>query len=560
MKYALIVVWLLTLGARASAQEAPMARESTKSSLSGIVIKEPGGEPIKKAIVELIAENQEEGGNYTATSNEDGHFKIAGIQPGRYRMFVERPGYLEVDEKRRRSQGVVLSFNAGGEIKNQTLHMLAAAVITGRVLDEDGDPMPGVEVKVLRRKFGAGHSTFEGPGTETNDLGEFRIGGLMAGKYYVSASPTPSVAGMMFLPKRVDETAPSEDKAYVTTYYPNAIDRSQAAAIELHPGDETPLHFSLLRTHTARIRGSISGLVPGTKAVIVLRARDSNTMFIAADVDKDGKFDIPHVPPGAYGVIAATETSDTPLSIRQNIEVTDSDIDGLSLSPLAGTTIRGRVHFPSKGKTDLSLLFVALHRVDGAEDTHDSIFFAEDGNAEVSAFGRVKEDGSFELKDVLPGRYEIEVSSSSKAMTNTLVESVATGTKELGDTGLKVNGGTITVDVTVSMGAGEVEGTAVNDKKEPIANAVVVAVPEERFRKQQSHYQRAATDQEGRFQLRGLRPGKYTLYAWDALDGEDYLDPDFLKQFEKQETPVKVEKASRQTVALKVLPATDDQP
>src|ERR1700731_4457441 len=146
MRQVIILVCLLALGRQTSAQDAPAAKEPGKASLEGNVVKEPTGEPLKKAIVELIAENQEEGGNYTATSAQDGHFRIRGIQPGRYRMFVERPGYVEVDEKRRRSQGVVLSFEGGQELKDQTLHMLAAAIITGRVLDEDGDPMADVEV------------------------------------------------------------------------------------------------------------------------------------------------------------------------------------------------------------------------------------------------------------------------------------------------------------------------------------------------------------------------------------------------------------------------------
>ena len=153
------------------------------------MLKEPVGDPLKKAIIEVIAENQEEGGNYTATSDQDGHFKITDIQPGRYRLFVERTGYIEVDEKRRRSEGMMISLEAGQDLKDQTLRMLAAGILTGRVLDEDGDPMANVEVNVLRRKG----SAFESSGSaHTNDLGEYRIGGLLAGKYYLIASPLPN--------------------------------------------------------------------------------------------------------------------------------------------------------------------------------------------------------------------------------------------------------------------------------------------------------------------------------------------------------------------------------
>src|SRR5579864_8601805 len=184
---AIIVVCLLALAVPAGAQGVPAAKEPPKASLEGSVVKEPGGEPLKKAILELIGENQEQSANYTATSDQDGKFKITGIEAGRYHLFVERTGYLAVDDKRRQSSGIVLSFEAGQEIKDQVLRMRSAAIITGRVVDEDGDPMPEVMIAVLRRKRSSGRMKFEPSGSsQTNDLGEFRIGGLFPGKYYVS--------------------------------------------------------------------------------------------------------------------------------------------------------------------------------------------------------------------------------------------------------------------------------------------------------------------------------------------------------------------------------------
>ncbi len=562
MRLGIMAVCLLALATQVAAQGDAATKEPAKASLAGSVVKEPSGEPLKKAIIELIAENQEEGGNYTATSDQDGHYKIAGIQPGRYRMFVERPGYIEVDQKKRRSQGVVLSFAAGQELKDQTLHMLAAAILTGRVLDEDGDPMPDVDVTVLRRKFASGGVKLESSGgTQTNDLGEYRIGGLLAGKYYVSASPSPSFQSLVPTQKSADEAgAPSPDTAYVTTYYPNTLDRAQAAAIELHPGDETPVDFSLARIHTARIRGSVAGLAAGAKAVVMLRARDSNAMFMASEVDKEGKFEIAHVAPGLYTVLATTVMADAPQSAARNIQVTDTNIDGLSLAPLAGAAIHGRIHFSDKAKLDASVLFVSVRRIDGEEEFTDLIPFATDGVATSPTFGRVKVDGSFELKDVPAGLYEIEASGDSKGMADNFVESVVTGTKEVTDTGLNVSGGTLGVDVTLSPGAGVVDGTVANEKKETIANTVVVAVPDPKYRKRQSHYHKATTDQGGHFTLHGLCPGAYTLYAWEVLEGDEYLDAEFLKQFDSQGTAVTVEKSSHQSVALKVISAPADQP
>lgn len=558
MRYVIILVCSVALGWQTSAQDAPAAKETSKASLEGTVVKEPSGEPLKKAVVELIAENQEEGGNYTATSDQDGHFRIANIQPGRYKLFVERPGYIEVDKQRRRSQGVSLSLDSGQELEGEILHMLPAAVITGRILDEDGDPVPNAEVVVSRRTFADRGPKFEtAAGTQTNDLGEYRVGGLLTGKYYVSASAPVSFQSIVPPQSTFDEAGTKlPDTAYVTTYYPSATDRAQAAALDLHSGDDTPVNFSLVRTHTAHLRGSIVGFGPGMKVLVMLRSHDTQTIMIVSEVDKQGKFDIPHVPPGSYSLITTIETEAETRSGVMQVDVGDSDIEGLHISHSPTATVRGRIH--SKNADTSSAQYVALRRMDDGEEYFEAFTIAQDVGG--LPFSRAKSDGSFEFKNVTPGLYEVEVSSDSRDAGDTYVESVTVGSKEFVENGLPVNGGNTLVDITLASGAGMLEGSATNEKKEPVANTVVVAVPDTKYRKRKSHYQKASTDQLGRFKLRGLRPGNYTLFVWEMLEEDQYLDPEFLKKFEDQSTAIKVEKASRQTVALKVIPAPADQP
>jgi len=557
-----LVVCAAAFLVRAAAQEPTSSKEAAKASLQGSVIKEPGGEPLKKAIVELIGENQEQSGNFTATSDQEGHFKITAIEPGRYRLFVERAGFLEVDDKHRHSSGIVLSFEAGQEIKDQVLRMLPAAIITGRVVDEEGDPMPDVEITVLRRKPTGGHIKFEPNGSaQTNDLGEFRIGGLFPGKYYVSASPLPNFQSLVPAPKNAqDAAALSPDLSYVPTFYPNATDRAQASPIELHAGDDMPVDFSLARVHTAHIRGTVDGLASGTRAVVILRAKDSNSMFNAAEIGRDGKYEIPHVAPGSYTVMAMTVLTDPPQIVRRDVTVAESNIDDLRLTPQPGATLRGRVRFPKSFRPESSLVMISLHRMEDEEAFFDNTAFEGDDMSSFRSGTKIKADGSFELKNVPPALYEVDVSTDSKALADAFVESVAAGMKEVVDTGLNVSGGTLFVDVTVSTGAGVVAGTAANSKGEPLANAVVVAIPAAQFRKQVDRYSRSTTDQAGHFTMRGVRPGEYTFLAWEVLEGDEYLDPDFLKTYEAQDKVMKVEKGGHQSIALKAIPAPTDQP
>src|SRR5580704_18934171 len=114
LTFTLIVLCAATLLAQNSAGSV----NGNRAAVEGIVTKDPDGQPVKKALIELIAENQAEGGDYTAVSGADGGFHIEGILPGRYHLFVERAGLLEVDKHRVRADGRVLTLIAGQEVKD----------------------------------------------------------------------------------------------------------------------------------------------------------------------------------------------------------------------------------------------------------------------------------------------------------------------------------------------------------------------------------------------------------------------------------------------------------
>jgi hypothetical protein len=94
--------------------------------------------------------------------------------------------------------------------------------------------------------------------------------------------------------------------------------------------------------------------------MVTLRSGDSDAMYRTAEVGKDGQFEFPHVAPGSYTLVATTDVGAALQIARQKVEVRDTDIDGLRLTPLAWATVRGRLHLGGKAeKIDLSLLFVA---------------------------------------------------------------------------------------------------------------------------------------------------------------------------------------------------------
>jgi hypothetical protein len=563
----LVVVVAAALSAPGLPSSAAQTATPPRAALSGLVTKDPGSEPLKKALIELIAESQSDGGNYTALTGVDGGFRIENIVPGRYRLFVERTGYQEIDKHQRRTEGRVLTLSAGQDQKDLVIRLQAAAVVDGRVTDEDGDPMAEAQVTVLRQTFVSGRSHWEQAGAErSNDLGEYRIAGLAAGSYFVSVTPPPDFRTWI-------ETAPASaarndaagsDKAapsaYQTTYYPGTRDRGQAAPIELHAGDDFPVNFSLTPSTSLTIRGSVVNLPPGTTAAIMLQSKDFSLVLNGAEMHKDGSFEIRDVSPGAYTIFATVDNAAAPMMARQALQVTSSNLDGLRLAPQPGSSIRGRLRMqgsgnPGAARPDPSQIFLLLRSADGDDDGL-GVFAMGEG---FSSLAHVSADGSFEWKNVTAGHYYVQISDAS-SLPDWFLKSVTAGGRDVADSGFSASGGATTLDLVASANGAATEGVVTNQKDEPVADAVVVAVPEARFRSHPDRYGKAVSDQSGRFTVRGLPPGDYALFAWESIEGEAYYNPEFLKSYEGRGKALHVKEGDRTSVQIKTIPAPEDQP
>jgi protocatechuate 3,4-dioxygenase beta subunit len=547
----------------AAAQNPPAAKPPSRAAIDGIVTKDPGSEPVKKALIELIAENQSEGGDYTAVTSADGTFHIEQILPGRYHLFAERTGFLEVDKHRARSAGHVLTLAAGQEVKDLSIRLQAASVVRGRVTDEDGEPMPNAQVAVLKQTYAAGRSHWEQTGSErTNDLGEYRIANLAAGNYFLSVSPPPDFKSLIETASAAADPRPSPDKspptAYQTTYYPGTADRGQAAPIQLHAGDDFPANFSLTPSPSLSIRGSVVNLPPRSQAAIVLQSRDFN-LLNGAEVHPDGSFVIRDVSPGAYTILATVENANMPLMARQSLQVSAASVDGLRLSPQPGASIHARLRLETKdnlARFDPSQMFLALRPVDGGDEI-PSGFTGTEG---FSQMAHVAGDGSVEWKNVPPGRYYIQLVGDAGGSADWYLKSALANGHDVNEAGISVEGGTIALEFVASANGGVVEGAVADKKNSPVSNAVIVAVPEARLRSREDRYRKTVSDQNGHFTFRGLPPGDYTLFAWESVDGEAYLNPEFLKSYEAQGIGLRLGEGERKSVPVPVIPEAEEQP
>ncbi|MGA2966412.1 MAG: carboxypeptidase regulatory-like domain-containing protein [Terriglobales bacterium] len=561
-----LAIFVLGAWLAAAQQSAPAA---SAVSVSGTVVKDPGSQPLKKVVVEFIAEDQKVGGNYTASTDGDGHFRIESVLPGRYRLFLEKTGFAGVNGRGMKSDVDTFTVQAGQTTDDLLLRMMPTATISGRITDEDGEPVSGVRVIAQRKK--PGKATRETAGSDaTNDLGEYRIAGLFPGQYWIVVMPPPDMRD--YTPERekpppsANSSTPSgipsndgqldaqADDRYVTTYYPGTNDAAQASTVTLKAGDEMPVSLSLMPSRTYHVRGTVTGVSVAQKPVVELVSKAGDSIR-ANEVGPDGQFELRGVAPGAYVLRVTAGTDAQTLTARQDINVVAADVDGVKLAPLASFRLSGHLRIEGTAAADLTQYTVNLRQAELPEDS--GVFMSQDFFGASAPVDRL---GNFEWKNMNPGNYIVRVYGGD-AQGSFFVKSVTLGGRDV-ETGLTASG-PAALDLVVSSKASTIEGAVVEKEKDvdndhPVPNATVVAVPEDKYRKLSGRFGSGATDQHGHFTIRGLAPGSYTLYAWQDLDEGVYRDADFLKSQEANGKTVKVEEGSHQTVELKLSPAGEE--
>src|SRR5208282_662436 len=253
------------------------------------------------------------------------------------------------------------------------------------------------------------------------------------------------------------------------------------------------------------------------------------------------------------------------LSVHQDVSVVAADVDGIKLIPLPSFRLSGHLHNDGGASGDLTQYVVNLRLAELPDDP--GFFMSQDFFGTNASVDRL---GNFEWNDVNPGNYIVQVYGGG-GQGSYFLKSVTLGGRDIA-TGFTASG-PATLDVVVSTKAGTIEGTVVQKEKvekgkdadlayvnndRPLANVTVVAVPEEKYRKVPNRFGDGSTDQHGRYVIRGLAPGSYTLYAWQDVEDGIWRIPDFLKSQEANGAAVKVEEGYHQTVELKLSPVGEE--
>lgn len=468
---------------------------------------------------------------HTATTDDDGRYELAGLPAGRFVLSAFRDGMtLAYGQRRAFDQGGPITLADGQTLSRIDFAWPGGGVIVVRAVDEYGDPVAGLQVRVERYQYGPGGrqlATFpmgpsQNPFLTTNDLGEQRVFGLPPGEYVVSAriqprQLTPGAAG-----------AQDGGSAFLPTYYPGTADVAEAQTIAVGASQEVTAQFAMVPGRMARISGVVmnSRGRPAAGSSVGLATVTATTSGVTPGgvVAANGSFSVGNVPPGDYYLRVrpqgmgnpGDEVASLPISVRA------ADLTGLQLTTRPGTTIRGRVDWDGSaprpaGDARVSTTSAAPRL--GPVGSELTITYLDPEN------GTVREDGTFELGGIVghvlfrvgpptPRWMLREVTANGVDITDTGVDAATLG----GDTRLRI---VLTDRVT------ELSGSVRDTRGEPVTSYVLVLLPREPMDGMgAARFTRSVRpDQRGAFHVAALPPGRYVAAAFAALEQGREWDP-----------------------------------
>jgi hypothetical protein len=283
---------------------------------------------------------------------------------------------------------------------------------------------------------------------------------------------------------------------------------------------------------------------------------------------KDGAFDL-QVPTGKYTLTAmamdedfiASAGSRIPSMARQTIEVGPEGIRDLKLSvSQAGTgKIAGRIRTEGSDKLEVQKLYVLARSTKQDDDDQSASMFGNFGSPGALGLGKVKLDGTFEIENLAAGTYDLLIETNATGLERWYVKSIEAGGREVTSSPIKIDSGaTVPVTVVASPTGAQLEGIVVDADGQPLAEAVVVTLPDASLRWRSQLFHETISDPAGHFVMKGVEPGKYDVLAWDEIDNGAWNDKDYIKTVENSATTVELKQSDNKRIQVKAIVTIPD--
>lgn len=559
------IAWAQQAGGQADA-----SAEQKKIRLSGRVVS-ASGEPLGKATVRLLPGNivvvgggrgpaglpgGGPPGSYSVTTDNEGNFTIEGVAAGRYTLMAERTGFVtqRYGARSATAPGTPLTLKEGDRLTGLTISLTPQAVLAGRITDQDGDPLQGIQVRASRQVYQGGRRQLRTEGSAiTDDEGNYRIANLAPGRYYLLAD-TRAEGGpgiQIGAPALLTEKRETAD---VLTYFPNALDWRGASPIELAAGDQRlGVNFQMRRERVYSIRGVAVDLTtnqPAANALILVLPPEAevgpSALANQTRTAPDGTFTIHNLPSGVYRLHGS---AGGPISLaggggmmfvalgpggpgaqistaRGSVEVVigSSDVDNVALALSAGGQIKGSVRIEGGDVADLQAATQQQQAQMPAglpplplPNTFNVQLLPVAGISVNGPTTRTNPDGTFEITGVGADKYAVNV-NIPPGLAELYVKSIRFGGADITHSPLELNAGGGTLEIVLAKGAGEITGTVANSRGEAMSGVAVSLWPKvPNLARPDGGARIAYTDQTGAYRFDSLEPGEYFVVSWEEL-------------------------------------------
>jgi len=509
-------------------------------SVEGTVTDSVTGGAVRKATVTLYSPKLR--ARYISGVDDRGQFAFPDVEAGTdYRIEVYARGYaMPAPTREVLKETHPIAVSKEEAVKAITVKVVPLGAISGRVVDADGDPVRGVTVQAMQYQYRAsGRRLDSRQSVVTDPNGNYRLYFLQPGRYLVRAYIHQTPPGPAEPTPHVHNFIPEE--GYAAAYYPGAPDASGGAVVELKPAaDVTGYDFRLARTAAYHVRGRVDG-AQGKPSVALApcatRAMDFG-FTVAADSKADGTFDARGITPGQY-CLAVPHAGGRLVMADAQLQVKDKDVNGVELAAPVTVAVRGAVQMdPSDAERPKNL------RVDLAD---------RDTPGLLIGIGKVQDDGTFSMVTVPAGPASLTVAGRPE---NVYLKSYRFGERAAtGQFEIPRSGGTLAL--VLGTDGGQLRGKVTDEDGNPGDHMVVTLAPKGDLANRTDLIQTAPTRDDGSFQMKGVAPGDYSLYAWESVDDQAARAPDFLKLFSGKAATVAVSGSGSAQVQLKPVKAQE---
>jgi len=486
-------------------------------AIDGTVVNSVTGELIARARVMAMGKN----GQSSTTADNAGRWRFTNLACGQAQIVASRPGFLQgsLGQPRLGAAFRPVILAPDSPVHDAKITLTPQTVVTGRVLDDQGDPMMAVTVTAMVARVVEGRRMFQNSGSaNTNDLGEYRIPNLVGGKYFVCAHP--NVAG-----------ADTDSTVVQERCFPGPVEGGSASAMDIS-GTTARVDFNLARVPAVKIRGTLSG-APGRGPALSLFKRTptmANRMGTQAVIAPDGKFEIRGVSPGSYLLSTDYWEAGKRLIARVPIEVGGADIDGVNVRLEPAFTVTGTVRTelkqsPTPAGRPLNLV---LRSSDPA-----------------SAGGQIawsKTRDSFTVNELTPGNYRLESIPNGPLY----IKSATLAGRDISKEEIPITQAAGPVVVVLSDDTGSIQGHVEDSDGKPTACWIMVLPANDPLARLARN---VMSGPDGHFNIPNVPPGDYNVYAWDDWQQVEYANPEWMRRYS---APVSATVETGQSVQLKL--------